>query len=252
MPTSCARPAARERPETTGAPNAALRFLRPLRPQLPVARGAASLALKSALCATWVAACLGLAAPSARADGVERLREFAREVKGGEARFTQTVTSADGSRRKVSTGSFAFLRPNRFRFAYDKPVEQLIVSDGQKVWIYDADLDQASSRPLAKALGQTPAALLAGTSPEQDFVLAAEPAREGLEWVRAAPKQREGATFQALRVAFRGKELAAVEITDNFGQRSLLQFTGWAPAAGLPAAERFRFVPPPGAEVVEQ
>jgi outer membrane lipoprotein carrier protein len=152
----------------------------------------------------------------------------------------------------VTTGSFAFQRPNRFRFAYDKPAEQLIVSDGQKVWIYDADLNQATSRPLAKALGQTPAALLAGSSPEQDFALAAEPASEGLEWVRATPRRREGATFQALRVGFRGKELAAVEITDNFGQRSLLQFSGWAAAAGPPPAERFRFVPPPGAEVVEQ
>jgi outer membrane lipoprotein carrier protein len=208
--------------------------------------------LAAAFGAAWLAVCLGLFVPAARADALERLRDFSREVKAGEARFTQTVTSADGSRRKVTTGSFAFLRPNRFRFAYDKPVEQLIVSDGQKVWVYDADLNQASSRPLAKALGQTPAALMAGNSPEQDFVLAAEAARDGLEWVRATPRQPEGATFQSLRVGFRGKELAAVEITDNFGQRSLLQFSGWVPAATLPPAERFRFVPPAGAEVVEQ
>lgn len=187
---------------------------------------------------------------AARADAVDRLREFARDVKGGEAAFTQTVTSADGSRRKVSTGTFSFLRPNRFRFAYAKPIEQLIVSDGQKVWIHDPDLNQASSRPLAKALGQTPAALLAGMSPEQDFALAPEGPRDGLEWLKATPKVKEGATFQAMRVAFRGKELAAVEITDNFGQRSLLQFSGWA--AVMPPLERFRFVPPAGAEVVEQ
>jgi len=187
------------------------------------------------------------------ADAVDRLREFAREVKGGEAAFTQTVTAADGSRRKVSSGTFTFLRPNRFRFAYAKPFEQLIVSDGQKVWIHDPDLNQASSRALAKALGQTPAALLAGSAPEQDFVLAAEGTRDGLEWLKATPRAREGAGFQAMRVAFRGRELAAVEIVDNFGQRSLLQFSGWGPAgAALPAAERFRFVPPVGAEVVEQ
>jgi len=189
----------------------------------------------------------------ARADAVDRLREFARDVKGGEAAFTQTVTSADGSRRKVSSGTFTFLRPNRFRFAYAKPFEQLIVSDGQKVWIHDPDLNQASSRSLAKALGQTPAALLAGSAPDQDFVLAPEGSREGLEWLKATPKAREGAGFQAMRVAFRGRELAAVEIVDNFGQRSLLQFSGWGAAGtALPAAERFRFVPPAGAEVVEQ
>ena len=190
----------------------------------------------------------------ARADAVERLRVFAREVRGGEAAFTQTVTSADGSRRKVSSGTFSFLRPNRFRFAYAKPFEQLIVSDGQKVWIHDPDLNQASSRPLARALGQTPAALLAGASPEQDFNLSAEAARDGLEWIKATPKVKEGAGFQAIRVGFRGKELAAVEIVDNFGQRSLLQFSGWTTGQGaaLPAPERFRFVPPAGAEVVEQ
>lgn len=191
-----------------------------------------------------------------RADAVDRMRDFAREVKGGEAAFTQTVTSADGSRRKVSSGTFTFLRPNRFRFAYSKPFEQLIVSDGQKVWIHDPDLNQASSRPLAKALGQTPAALLAGATPEQDFALVGEGQRDGLDWLKATPKGKEGATFQAMRVAFRGKTLAAVEIIDNFGQRSLLQFSGWAaPGAGsasLPPPERFRFVPPQGAEVVEQ
>jgi outer membrane lipoprotein carrier protein len=192
-----------------------------------------------------------LAAGPACADAVDRLREFARDVKGGEVAFTQTVTSADGSRRKVSSGTFSFLRPNRFRFAYQKPFEQLIVSDGQKVWIHDPDLNQASSRPLAKALGQTPAALLAGAAPDQEFTLAAEGARDGLDWLKATPKAKEGATFQAMRVAFRGKELAAVEIIDNFGQRSLLQFSGWA-AAAVPPPERFRFVPPAGAEVVEQ
>ena len=181
---------------------------------------------------------------------VERLREFSRDVQGGEAPFTQTVTSADGQRRKVSQGTFAFARPNRFRFAYQKPYEQLIVSDGQKVWVYDADLNQATSRPLAKALGQTPAALLAGAAPERDFNVTPEAAAGGLDWLRATPKVREGATFQHLRVAFRGKVLAAVEITDNFGQRSLLEFGAWAPAP--PAAERFRFTPPAGAEVVEQ
>ena len=210
-------------------------------------------ALLQCLCAAALAATTGLA----MADAVERLRDFSREVKGGEASFTQTVTSADGNRRKVSTGSFAFQRPDRFRFAYSKPAEQLIVCDGQKVWIYDADLNQASSRPLSKALGQTPAALLAGASPEQDFVIANDAptgkASDGLEWLRATPKQREGATFQALRVGFRGKELAAVEIIDTFGQRSLLQFSGWASGAtAMPSAERFRFVPPAGAEVVEQ
>lgn len=191
-----------------------------------------------------------LAAGPARADAVDTLREFVRGVKSGRAAFTQTVSSADGAKKKTSSGQFEFLRPNRFRFAYTKPFEQLIVADGVKVWIYDTDLNQASSRRVAQALGATPAALLAGSSLDTEFVLSPQPARDGLEWVLATPKQKEGA-FQSLRVGFRGKELAAVEIVDSFGQRSVLQFTRFEGNVAFDA-ESFRFTPPAGADVVEQ
>jgi outer membrane lipoprotein carrier protein len=187
---------------------------------------------------------------AAQADAVQRLRDFAREVKSAQADFTQTVTSADGARKKVSTGQFSFSRPNRFRFAYAKPAEQLIVADGVKVWIYDADLNQASSRSLDKALGSTPVALLAGGDWERDFTLADDGVREGIEWVRATPKAKD-ASFREVRVGFKGAALAAVEITDNFGQRSLLAFSRYDTQAKL-SAEVFQFKPPAGADVVEQ
>jgi outer membrane lipoprotein carrier protein len=193
---------------------------------------------------------LAVAAGGARADGVDTLREFVRDVKSGQASFTQTVTSPDGARKKTSSGSFEFVRPNRFRFIYAKPFQQTIVADGQKVWIHDPDLNQVSSRKLSAALGSTPAALLAGGSLEQDFTLAAQPAAGGLEWALATPKAKDG-PFQSMKVGFRGKELAAVEIVDSFGQRSLLQFTAFAANAAL-APEVFRFTPPPGADVLEQ
>lgn len=191
------------------------------------------------------AACL-----SAHADAVDQLRDFVRDVKSGKAAFTQTVTSADGAKKKTSSGSFEFVRPNRFRFAYAKPFEQLIVADGTKVWIYDADLNQASSRKLAQALGSTPAALLAGSGLEPDFVLSPQPSAGGLDWALATPKATDG-SFKSLRVGFKGKDLAAVEIVDNFGQRSLLQFSGFVTNAPV-TAEQFRFTPPAGADVVEQ
>ncbi|HZT56062.1 MAG TPA: outer membrane lipoprotein chaperone LolA, partial [Burkholderiaceae bacterium] len=184
------------------------------------------------------------------ADAVDTLREFIRDVKTGRAQFTQTVTSPDGAKKKVSTGSFEFARPNRFRFVYAKPFEQTIVADGHKVWIFDADLNQASSRKFASALGATPAALLAGGSLDKDFDLAALPAKDGLDWVSATPKAKEGA-FKSLRVGFRGKELAAVEIVDAFEQRSLLQFSQFAAGVSFPA-DAFRFTPPAGADVIEQ
>lgn len=194
-----------------------------------------------------------LTSQAASADAVGSLRDFVREVKSGSAAFTQVVTSVDGARKKTSSGSFEFARPNRFRFSYSKPFEQTIVADGQKVWIHDPDLNQASSRKLAAAIGSTPAALLAGGSLDTDFELkndAAAPKGDGLEWALALPKQKDGA-FQSLRVGFRGKELAAVEILDSFGQRSLLTFKNFSANAKV-ADERFRFTAPPGTDLIEQ
>jgi outer membrane lipoprotein carrier protein len=199
---------------------------------------------------TAFAAALLFAAGLAHADAADTLRDFVRDVKSGRANFTQTVTSPDGAKKKTSSGSFEFLRPNRFRFTYAKPFEQTIVADGTKVWIHDPDLNQVSSRKLAQAIGSTPAALLAGGSLEQDFVLKAEPSSGGLDWALATPKAKDG-PFQSMKVGFKGKELAAVEIVDSFGQRSLLQFSGFAPNAAL-APETFRFTVPAGADVLEQ
>lgn len=186
----------------------------------------------------------------AAADAADELRAFVRDVKSARSDFTQTVTAPDGVKKKVSSGTFEFQRPNRFRFTYTKPFEQVIVADGQKVWIYDADLNQVSARKLSQALGSTPAALLAGGSLEKDFDLKALPDRDGLAWVDAAPKVKDGA-FQSVRVGFKGRDLAAIEITDGFAQKSLLQFTNLAANAAVPA-ESFVFKVPTGADVIEQ
>ena len=201
----------------------------------------------------WIGAALlasAMAPAVAQADAVDTLRAFVREVKTGRADFTQVVTSADGARKKTSSGQFEFQRPNRFRFAYTKPFEQLIVADGSKVWIFDADLNQASSRRVAQALGSTPAALLAGSSLDDEFVLSPLPARDGLEWALATPKAKDG-PFQALRVGFKGKALTSVEITDSFGQLSVLAFSRFEGNIAVDN-ERFRFTPPAGADIIEQ
>ena len=197
-------------------------------------------------------AALLLACATAQADAVDALREFARDAKTGRAAFTQVVTSPDGAKKKSSSGSFEFSRPNRFRFAYAKPFEQLIVGDGQKVWLYDVDLQQASVRPMDKALGATPAALLAGASLDKDFELRALPAAQGLDWVQATPREKDDAgNLKTLKVGFKGKTLAAIELVDGFGQRSLLSFVDVATNVTL-AADHFRFVPPAGVDVLTQ
>ncbi|MDE2368222.1 MAG: outer membrane lipoprotein chaperone LolA [Burkholderiales bacterium] len=191
-----------------------------------------------------------LAAGAAHADAVEQLRAFVRDVKTGRAAFTQVVTSTDGARRKTSSGEFEFMRPNRFRFQYLKPFEQLIVADGTKVWIYDADLNQVSSRRIGQALGSTPAALLAGGSLDADFDLADQAGDGGLNWVLATPKAKDG-PFKSMRIGFKGAVPAVVEIVDSFGQRSQLTFSGFEANPSMDAA-RFEYHPPAGADVVEQ
>eukprot|EP01036_Dinobryon_divergens_P001395 gene1395-1811_t len=147
-----------------------------------------------------------LAPMAAHADAVDALKAFVQQVKTGRTTFTQTVTSPDGAKKKQSAGEFEFSRPNRFRFVYTKPYAQTIVSDGQKVWFHDPDLNQVTVRKLGDALGATPAALLAGQSLEKDFDLKAQPDSGGLEWAQATPKVKEGA-IQWLKAGFKGKTL---------------------------------------------
>ena len=193
---------------------------------------------------------LTMLAGTVQADPLETLREFTRDAKTGRANFSQTVSAPDGLKNKRSSGSFEFARPDRFRFSYTQPFEQLIVADGHKVWLYDQDLNQVTVRAMSQALGATPASLLAGGALDKDFELLNAPAKDGLDWVQATPRQKEGATVQTLRIGFRGKTLAALEIVDAFGQRSLLQFSAVEINPKL-ADETFRFVPPKGVDVIE-
>jgi outer membrane lipoprotein carrier protein len=196
------------------------------------------------------AASIALLAATAQAAPVDTLRAFVRDVKSGHADFTQTVTSPDGKKKRTSKGSFEFQRPSRFRFDYAKPYAQVIVGDGKKVWLYDVDLEQVTVRPMSQAVGATPAALLAGGSLESDFELKNAAPTDGLDWVEARPKLKDG-QFQLVRVGFKGTALAVLEIIDSFGQLSRLDFSGYAANAPLPA-QRFQFTPPPGADVLEQ
>jgi outer membrane lipoprotein carrier protein len=185
-------------------------------------------------------------------------------VKTGKADFSQVVTSPakDGQapRVKTSTGQFEFARPNRFRFNYTKPFEQTIVADGQTLWLYDVDLNQVTARQQASVLGTTPAALIASAADVQalkaDFVLADAPDKDGLQWVTATPKAKEG-QLQLVRVGFsasadgQSSTLAVLEILDSFGQRSVLSFKQFQTNPALPVGA-FVFKPPAGADVIKQ
>ncbi|NMM75499.1 outer membrane lipoprotein carrier protein LolA [Acidovorax sp. SRB_14] len=201
---------------------------------------------------------IAASAQLASADGLKSLESFMARTQAGRADFTQVVTSPpkDGqaARSKTSSGTFEFQRPGRFKFVYLKPFEQTIVADGRTLWLYDADLNQVTQRAQAQALGSTPAALLAAAPDlkalRADFTLASAPAQDGLEWVLATPKAKEG-QLQSVRVGFDGDQLAALDILDSFGQRSLIRFTGLQANPVLPASA-FEFKPPAGADVLRQ
>lgn len=202
---------------------------------------------------------LGLAATVAsvaHADALESLEAFVKSARSGRAEFTQTVTAParDGqaARTRTQSGSFAFQRPDRFRFDYRKPFPQTLVADGQTLWMHDPDLNQVTARPQSAVLASTPAALVAAapdlSAIRKDFELRNAPDRDGLQWVQATPKNKEGQVAGVL-VGLRGNELAALEILDSFGQRSLLRFDKLEVNTALPA-ETFRFKPPAGADVL--
>ncbi len=200
------------------------------------------------------------------ATGLNSLEVFVKTVKTGRADFTQVVTSpakeGQAPRVKTSTGQFEFARPNRFKFNYVKPFEQTIVADGQTLWLFDADLNQVTARTQAAVLGSTPAALIASAADVQalkaDFVLADAPDKDGLQWVTATPKSKDG-QLQSVRVGFRAAGEAAaptstlevLEIQDSFGQRSVLTFKQFQANPALPTST-FAFKPPVGADVIRQ
>lgn len=205
-------------------------------------------------------------AASANAGGLKSLENFVKTVQTGKADFTQVVTSpareGQAPRVKTSSGRFEFARPNRFRFDYAKPFVQTIVADGQTLWLHDVDLNQVTARKQAAVLGATPAALIASAADvralEADFVLADAPDQDGLQWVLATPRSRDG-QLQSVRVGFRATgdtaadagALAVLEILDSFGQRSVLTFKQMQHNPAL-AASAFVFKPPAGADVIRQ
>src|SRR5438105_14639238 len=123
-----------------------------------------------------------LLALSVQAASLERYKEFLDGTRSARAQFDQKVYDRNGKLVQQSHGSFVFQRPGRFRWVYQKPADQVIVGDGQRVWIYDRQLNQVTVRKLATALGSTPAALLAGASGiEQAFALSDAGEKDGLE-----------------------------------------------------------------------
>lgn len=178
-----------------------------------------------------------------------RLQEYISSTRTLSAQFTQVVTDRTGRKVQESKGSLHLSRPGKFRWVYSKPFSQVVVGDGSRLWIYDQDLEQVTVRKLDQALGESPAALLAGSNEvEKLFAFRDAGEADGLSWLEATPRSKEG-SFDSVRMGFRGGEIHAMEVRDNFGQVTQLRFTAIRRNPRL-SADLFRFTPPRGVDVI--
>jgi outer membrane lipoprotein carrier protein len=188
---------------------------------------------------------------AAQASGLDDFLAFNSQTKSATARFEQQVLDRNGKVVETGSGTFVFARPGKFRWTYEKPHKQLLVADGTKLWIHDPDLNQVTVKRMDRAISSTPAALLAGRDDiTQLFTLRDGGPSGGLNWVDAEPKEKDTG-FERVRLGLQGKTLAAMELHDQLGGRTMLRFIDLKANAAVPA-DAFRFTPPAGADVMEE
>lgn len=190
-----------------------------------------------------------LSSQSALADVMDSVKVFYEQTQSIRANFHQVVTDKLGRKVQDVHGTMQLKRPNKFRWDYNKPFEQQIISDGRQVWLYDTDLAQVTVRELSKALGSSPAALLAGNEAVgKSFKLVNAYARGGLDWVAANPKDKEGG-YEKILLGFKGSKLQELSLIDSFGHHTKIVFSQLEinPAIDEKA---FLFQPPKGVDVV--
>jgi outer membrane lipoprotein carrier protein len=183
--------------------------------------------------------------------GADSLDRFFREVSTFAARFEQIVLDEGLNQIEESGGRMTIKRPGRFRWDYDPPLEQKIISDGDKVWIHDIDLEQVTVRPLVDTLGKTPATILAGKGNISENYLVTDLGHYGkLSWVGLQSKQEDSA-FSDMRIGFENGYLRVLELVDNLGQTTRITFLE-SVENPLVSDESFAFVPPRGVDVIDQ
>ena len=216
-------------------------------PKNPPAAGAARRHTRPLL----AAAILLWAVPAAAGQALASLRHFYSEVQTYHARFRQSVLDEGLNLIQETSGELWIRRPGRFRWEYDPPYRQTIVGDGERVWVYDHDLEQITVRKMTRALGNTPALLLAGRGKlDRDFKVE-ELGRQGkLDWVRLVPRNKDGG-YEDIRIGFSGKRMVTLELVDGLGQLTRIQLSHQEEGATL-GPEVFKFEPPAGIDILRE
>lgn len=190
----------------------------------------------------------------ANATALEQFRSFVAATKSARGEFSQRMVKEEGGKlhtSAASSGSFLFARPGKFIWSYQKPYEQVLQADGEKLYIYDKDLNQVTVRTLGNAIGSSPAAILFGSNDlEKNFALSEAGARDGIEWLQAIPKAKD-TQFEKIGIGLRDGVPVAMELRDSFGQVSVLSFPKFEKNPSLSVGQ-FKFVMPKGADVLQQ
>lgn len=180
---------------------------------------------------------------------VERLDRFLRDVHSFSAYFGQVVTDADGQVLQTASGRVDLARPGRFRWDYNEPFHQIILADGQSLWVYDVDLEQVMVRNMDETLGAAPIMLLSGhRSVSEDFTLREAGTREGLDWVALEPKNDQS-DFGVIELGIGGEGIDTMVLHDRLGQKTWIRFTGMVLNPEFPPGT-FQFEVPPGVDVI--
>lgn len=188
-------------------------------------------------------------AASDTAAGQQKVESFLQGLQSLQAQFKQTLMDRNGLTIEQASGTLAIRRPDRFRWDYHEPNEQVIVADGSRIWLYDADLQQVTVRKLDDTLSATPAMLLSGQGNLQDNFTVTQTSQEGgVSWVRMQPK-RDDTDFKWVRLGFDGNALKFMQLADKLGQTTNLEFSQLERNIALDPS-RFTFTVPPGADVI--
>ncbi len=191
-----------------------------------------------------------LSAMTALAGARDDLDTFSKGLKGLDGQFAQTVYDANGKLKETSSGRVAMSAPRLFRWEYLKPYPQLIVADGNKVWVFDPDLEQVTVRPQGVEEQNSPlAALIDPGKLEKDFLVKEAGSKNGLEWLVLSPKNTAEASFKSARLGFGKAGLTRMHVTDTLGQRTEISFSGWKRNPVF-ARATFRYAPPEGVDVI--
>lgn len=191
-----------------------------------------------------------LFATGAFAGARDDLTTFTKGLKGLDGQFTQQVFDANGKLKESSSGRVALSTPRLFRWEYVKPYEQLIIADGQRVWVYDPDLQQVTKRAQGSEEQNNPlAALIDPSKLGKDYVIKEAGNHDGLDWLELAPKTVTEASFKSARLGFGPQGLATMQVIDALGQKTRIIFSNWKRNPAF-ATGTFRYVPAKGVDIV--